>query len=477
MILNLTHTKQRFLTATLVLGLVYLLVLAVLVYGVARYQTGLLMVGYGMLFGLYLLLVWGSREISLLPLLVLAVLARLLLLPSIPALSDDFYRFLWDGHLLTKGIHPFAHTPDWYMQAGAPAVAGLTPELYQGLNSKAYFTIYPPLAQAIFALSAWIGGSGIFTGVLVLRFFIILAEAGSIWLLLQLLSRYQLPNRRVLLYALNPLVVLELTGNLHLEALAIFFLLLLLWAVTGRKQIWLSLAFAGAVASKLWPLLLGPYLLMKLGWKKGLQWMGLSGTMLLLLFVPLFGKPLLNGMLSSLSLYYQRFEFNASLYYLLRAPVQWMLGYNPIVQLGPLLALAAAGGMLYFSRRAVRQNWSIPKTLMLLYGLFLLCATTVHPWYVLPLLALMPLTPLRFPLVWSAFVFLTYRGYTLQEYNEPMVLVALEYIAVFAYLFWELKGLFWKHGVGKVEGPVEIELPEMEDHSSYTNNYQRTTNN
>ena len=471
------YKNPKFLTATLVVGLVYLVVLGVLVYGVARYQTGFLLAGYGLLFGLYVLLVWGSREVSLWPMLILAGLARLLLLPSIPSLSDDFYRFLWDGHLLVEGLHPFSHPPEWYRQAGAPQIAGLTVELYQGLNSKSYFTIYPPLAQALFALAAWVGGTNIYVGVLVLRLPLLLAEAGSIWLLLQLLNQYQLPKRRVLLYALNPLVVLELLGNLHMEALAIFFLLLLLWALERKKVAWLSLAFAGAVASKLWPLLIGPFLLMKLGWKKGLQWMAGAGALLLLLFVPLFSKPFLDGMLNSLSLYYQRFEFNASLYYLLRAAGQWILGFNPIVQLGPFLAVLAAGMILYFSKRAVRHRWDVPKTLLLLYGLFLLCATTVHPWYVLPLVALMPLTSLRFPLVWSALVFLTYAGYTSYGYQEPLWLVALEYGVVIAFLLWELKKLPEETKTSVVHATPQLEVLMADKPAPHPNNYQRTTNN
>ncbi|AHM62137.1 hypothetical protein D770_19430 [Flammeovirgaceae bacterium 311] len=440
---------MRFTIATLVAGVVYLVVLALMVYGVERYQSGPLLVGYGLLFGLYLMLVWGAKELPFWSYLLLAAVARLLLLPSMPSLSDDFYRFLWDGHLLVEGLHPFSHSPEWYMQAGEPEVQNISPELYKGLNSKSYFTIYPPLAQALFAFAAWIGGSSIQAGVVLLRLPLLLAECGTVWLLLKLLRQYGLPRRRVLLYALNPLVVLEITGNLHLEAFAVFFLLLLVWslgkidkgeAMAGSaKAGWAAVAFAGAVASKLWPLLLGPYLLLKLGGNKRWQWLLLSSGLLIVLFVPLFGKPLLEGMLESISLYYQRFEFNASLYYLLRGLGYLIFGFNLIVQLGPMLALVAAGLILFFSSRSVKRGWGIPETLMLLYGLFLLCATTVHPWYVLPLLALMPLTHLRFSLAWSGLVFLTYAGYTQTGYEEPLALVALEYAVVILVLCWDLK--------------------------------------
>lgn len=460
-----------------------MLLLGFLAYGVERHQTGWLLGGFGLLFGLYLLLVRTARELPLLPMLIVAGLARLLLLPAVPALSDDFYRFLWDGHLLTAGLHPFSFVPEWYMQPGAPEVEGLSRELYEGLNSKQYFTIYPPLAQGLFAGAALLAGDNLRLGVVLLRLPLLLAELGTIWLLWVLLQRYGLPPRRVLLYALNPLVILELTGNLHLEALAIFFLLLLLWAVSGlwplsgKRTAWAAVAFVGAVASKLWPLLLGPYLLLKMGWKKGMAWVLFSAVLLAVLFLPFFGRPLMEGMQNSLSLYYQRFEFNAGLYYLLRVLGQWWLGYNPIIQLGPLLAVLATGLILYFSRRSARQGWGTPQTFLLLYGLFLLFATTVHPWYVLPLVALMPLTPFRFPLLWSGLIFLTYAGYSQTGYQEPLALVALEYVLVAAFLLWELKAFIFtdKHGAESKLAMADAAPLEKNQVSPFKNRKQTST--
>lgn len=504
------HNRQRHLITSLLAGAAYLLVLGLLAYGVARYQTGLLLGGFGMGFGLYLLLLQTAQKVPLLPLLILAGFARLLLLPAVPALSDDFYRFLWDGHLLIAGLHPFTFVPEWYMQPGAPEVAGLTRELYEGLNSKQYFTIYPPLAQGLFAMAALLGGDDLLLGIMLLRLPLLLAELGTIWLLLLLLKRYGLPRRRVLLYALNPLVVLELTGNLHLEALAIFFLLLLIWAVSGlsryrkegaaypetagiwrghpwrghlwrgrwklsyQRMLWAAVAFAGAVASKLWPLLLGPYLLLKIGWKKGLAWILCSAVLLAVFYLPFFGKPFIEGMQNSLSLYYQRFEFNAGLYYLLRAVGQWWLGYNPIIQLGPLLAVLASGAILYFSWCSARQGWRTPKTFLLLYGLFLLFATTVHPWYVLPLVAIMPLSRFRFPLLWSGLAFLTYAGYTATGYQEPVALVALEYMMVIAFLLWEIKPLIYRDEHGAEDNGTLAAAP-LEKDQALTANHEKQT--
>ncbi len=77
---------------------------------------------------------------------------RMLLLFSIPNLSDDVYRFIWDGRLAANGINPFSYLPAEVMQM--PAVTGNTKELFAQLNSPGHYTIYPPVLQGIFWLAA-----------------------------------------------------------------------------------------------------------------------------------------------------------------------------------------------------------------------------------------------------------------------------------------------------------------------------------
>ncbi|MEZ4848050.1 MAG: hypothetical protein R3B93_05385 [Bacteroidia bacterium] len=87
--------------------------------------------------------------------LILGIFFRLIVFFALPNLSDDFYRFIWDGRLLSHGVNPFAQLPSEYMLNPDQALRlGLNTELYQGLNSPNYFTIYPPVLQGIFYLSS-----------------------------------------------------------------------------------------------------------------------------------------------------------------------------------------------------------------------------------------------------------------------------------------------------------------------------------
>ena len=138
---------------------------------------------YGAFFGLYLWLIFfrkNKSEAETRWYVGFGIALRVLLIFSIPNLSDDFYRFLWDGHLTVAGIHPFAHPPDYFIE-NQIFPKGITPELFGKLNSPEYFTVYPPVCQAVFALAAWLGKERI--GVLVIKVFLLACEIGTIGLL------------------------------------------------------------------------------------------------------------------------------------------------------------------------------------------------------------------------------------------------------------------------------------------------------
>ncbi|MBI4531385.1 MAG: DUF2029 domain-containing protein, partial [Candidatus Latescibacteria bacterium] len=163
-----------------------------------------------------------------LPLIVsFALLFRLTLFFSEPSLSDDIYRYLWDGKTQNEGINPYRYAPD------ARELAPLRDATYERINHKEIPTIYPPLAQVVVALTyrlrPTVGG---------MKAVMIGIDVTIIYLLILLLREVGQPTSSVIVYAWNPMVVLETAGSGHNDGLAVLFLLLaLLWLRKKREAL------------------------------------------------------------------------------------------------------------------------------------------------------------------------------------------------------------------------------------------------
>jgi hypothetical protein len=371
-------------------------------------------------------------------LLLLGVGLRVALVFAFPLLSDDVYRFVWDGRLVAAGENPFAELPAFYLREDQ-GIAGLDSSLYERLNSPAYHSIYPPVAQAVFTVAVWLAPESVYGAAVIMKVSLLLAELLTLWLLLRLLSTFQLPRGRLLLYWLNPLIVVEIVGNLHFEGVMICFLLASLYFLTRSRYGAAAGAMGLSIASKLLPLMLLPFLLRRL-WRRTF-WvysLVLGGTLVLLFAPLLIGSGVVSGLGSSLDLYFRKFEFNASLYYLLRAYGYYEVGWNQIARFGPLLARATALVILLIAYLNRRSDWrGLPEVWLWAFVVYLLGATTVHPWYLAVPIVLSCFTPWRFPLLWSFLITLTYTSYTTVPYRENLVLVAVEYVGVGAYAAYE----------------------------------------
>ncbi len=360
-----------------------------------------------------------------------AVIIRIVLLLSIPALSDDFYRFLWDGRVLANGLNPYGYKPNELLRQHLPGLDNL---LYYKLNSPVYFTVYPPLCQLVFYVSALTGQNVLLTGVLTIKIIFLLADIGNIYLLKKLLLKANKPVWLVLIYALNPLVIMEFAGNLHFEVLMIFTCLLSLYLLFS-KRIWLSAVFMGfAVCIKLIPLLFIPLLFHSIGFKKTLIYTLIVGLTTLALFLPLIHDfSTLKNLQSSIALYYGSFEFNGSVYQVLKWYGWRELNYNPIAITSKILLILSFTSYLLV--------WGCVKNIylgiFLLLAFFNLFAAIVHPWYILPMLAFGLFINTRLAIIWTALITLTYFTYRVYPYQESLFLVAVEYVLLFIYISYE----------------------------------------
>lgn len=424
------------LTAT---GLLSLGCYFLLGYKIARHETTAILLCIAALFSSYFFWLKNINRIPFKTLLLIAVVFRLVFTFSVPVLSDDFYRFIWDGELWVNGINPFSMTPrEITGKFDIQRLEALFPYIY----GKDYHTVYPPLAQFVFRIAA-AGSANILTAVLWLRLFVFIFEAGTIWLLWRLLKEINLPVSNLFLYALNPLIILEFSGNLHHEGYLIFFLTLTIWFLKKNNFISMALAFSGAVVSKLLPLIFLPALILKIPRRQRLIACSIIFLITATGFFLMGGSEVLFGMTSGLSLYFQKFEFNPSMWYLVRAAGNFMTGWNIIGYAGPVMGLIATCLIFYFSFHAAKgmtdenQLQKLTDTWSIVLTCYLVFSTTVHPWYITPLIFFSVFSNFRFSLIWSALIMLTYSGYDTVGYAENPLIPAIEYLVVFSVLIFE----------------------------------------
>jgi len=242
--------------------------LSLLIYGRAyalrdlRQHTVAFVVLFFILFALYLatvvlILRHESEPVSRstwLIIILFALAPRLLLLPMKPTLSDDMFRYVWDGRIQNKGLNPYQYPPN------APEVSQFRRSdttVWPHINRKSFVTVYPPGAQMAFAAIWRVVGDSV-TG---FKAAFILAELVGAWLLFRLLRALGQPPQRVLIYLWSPLLIFEVAHAGHVDGLMLPFLILALWARV-KERYWISgLGLGLAVLVKLIPLILLPALL------------------------------------------------------------------------------------------------------------------------------------------------------------------------------------------------------------------------
>jgi len=144
--------------------------------------------------------------------LIFAALFRIAILFYPPYLSDDIYRYIWDGRVQSAGINPYRYVP-----ANESLAKLRDDKIYPNINRRDYArTIYPPVAEAAFFLTTRFSES-----VTWMKAVMVGCEAITVWAVIQLLTSFGLARQRVLIYAWHPLAVWELAGSGHLDALAI----------------------------------------------------------------------------------------------------------------------------------------------------------------------------------------------------------------------------------------------------------------
>lgn len=297
--------------------------------------------------------------------LVVALATRALLVPVAPSLSNDVYRYLWEGRVLLAGADPWRQAPD------DPALAPLRdPEVWPRINHPELATIYPPLAEAGFALVASV--SPTVTG---FKIWIALHDLLLVGVLMAWAARAGRSAAWVAAYAWNPLVLIEYAGSGHNDPTAMLWLALAFLLAATRPAL-AALALAAGCLVKLAPLVAVPFLLRR--WR---------GRTRLLALVPIvlglgwfFART--RGPSSGLGAYWDRWRNNEMIFH----GLERALGGYGAARTAAVALLIAVLAWAWFRRQ---EPWRATQ-LGLRAGTLL--SPVLHPWYLGWALMFEPLT-------------------------------------------------------------------------------------
>ncbi len=457
---------------------------------------------YVALFAVYLLAVVevtrrpSADRVVVATILGFGLLFRLAVLPTPILLSSDPYRYLWDGRVQRSGINPYRHVP-----ADEVLRPLRDPEIHPKINRPNRPTVYPPGAEAAFALVAAIAPDSM----LGWRLFVLACEVATGALLIRLLGRMSVPPSAVLVYAWAPLAVLEGVQAGHVDFVMLPLLLLALgWRQTGRlPRAGIALGLAALVK-------LYPAVLLLAWWRRG-DWKcpAACGAVMLAaygLYLPGVGP----GVVGFLPRYFSSAEdFNIGLRLFLTDAIGLVIGdrarhalgrfavglmqasgyLDPQVPLGQLLSPEEAASLrqalsmpseeigqvllLQLGNEVIRAvailvSFAVLTAVLILIGrahgrgvlgifragmaavaaYLVLVPTAMHPWYAVWILPFLTVHRSAAWLWFTGAVPLSYLKYAWGPTGLPLWVRLLEFLPLYGLLVWE-----WRAGRAAAQSP------------------------
>jgi len=367
----------------------------------------LLLAGIFYVIGVFLVERFRLGLAGLIIILASAVLFRIVLLPAEPSLSDDVYRYQWDGRAQRAHLNPYVEFPNspglaWLQNPDHPEASGMdTP------------TIYPPLAEFAYRMIETVAGYKRVSTIL---------DLTSSGVLMLLLATMKQPLHRVLTYSWNPTVLISFAMCGHFDSLALVTLLTaLLFLLTNRPTLSMG-ALALSFLSKFFPAMLLPTFLKRVR----LAHVGLFAFLVFTFYLPFLRAGLHLG--DGLRDYARVWENNASLFRLLYFVAGSRIGAELIAG---VILLAV---VVYLAKSRAAPLWSS----LLLTGGVLLLSPTAYPWYFTWSIPFLCFYPSAAWLLMSVTTVLAYTPAIAYGAGEPLrnslLFLVLEYGPVYLWL-------------------------------------------
>jgi alpha-1,6-mannosyltransferase len=339
-----------------------------------------------------------------------AVIFRTMLLPLNPSISEDVYRYQWEGRVERRLLNPYTVYPQ------DPKLSNLQDLKHPIITGQLTPTVYPPLSEMLFATVRSVSGyKWLFTAF----------DFASIAVILLILSRLGQPLGRVLVYAWNPTVIVAFALSGHHDSLAVFTLLLANLFIVNQKPLAANVFLGLSLVSKFFAAVLTPIFLKRTRWVYG--WALAAVTVTAYLPFVTAGGRLFDG----LSGFARGWEGNDSLFRL----IHFVLPTKNVAEIAAgLLVLALVG-------YATRKRMHPLRASLLLIAALLLLSPNAFPWYFtwfIPFLCFEPYAPLLLMSITCGLGYSPVVAYASgQPYRDSPSILLLEYAPVILWIAWD----------------------------------------
>ncbi len=404
---------------------------------------------YGLAFLVYAVAVWRIKrqppESGALALVVIfAALFRSVVLFSEPIQEDDFYRYLWDGTVVASGLNPYRFTPR-AVQADNGEEESLRPYrelaetdahlalLLSRINHPEVLTLYPPVAQGVFGLAALIVPGSVLA-LRLLFFFFDLAVCGALVRLLRHLGRC--PSW-VVVYAWSPLVIKETINSAHYDVVPTFLLVLALLALVGGRVAVGFLSLGGAIAGKVFPVVLLPLFVAhawrRYGFRRAGGGLALTGLTVVGSYAPFVAAG--SGLWQGFVTFAAHWQTNSLLFPVFHQALgdRWLTNGVVASCLGGVVGVAVG-----WSRQG--NGETLVRGCFVVMGAMFLLSPVGNPWYYMWVMPFICLFPHPSWLLLSGLLGLYYTVFHFLYRGEPELfrwVVWGEYLPFYVALAWE----------------------------------------
>ena len=351
--------------------------------------------------------------------IVTGIIFRFTLIPSLPSTSPDVYRYMWEGKITYNGYNPYLVHPD------SSIVSHLKTIDWDKVGFKNISSVYPPFSQAVFTGAYFIAGDYLWG----LKIIYLCFEILTLVFIYKLLLLKKVKPENVIYYAWLPLPLMEYFVNSHLDCVGISLLIMFIYyfekGYIKKSAVFFTLSFL----SKFYPVFLLPVIFKKAGLNKSIIFLIMFSLISGAAYIPFIGGGTL--IFKQLLVYIQNWEFNGSVYNLLKSLSD---GYIAKKICTALLILVI--GIITIKGK------DFSKSSLLILTSVLIFSATVFPWYMGWTAALNPVAgagSLVYLYFASNFSNFTPLGKVWKEYWAVLL---IQYIPFFIYFFYELWSVF-----------------------------------